>query len=65
MPLVRALRPAERLVFVVDGREVAQVVVDKTGANRAVLVLILPPSTQVRHEAAPSPVEGPPVRCPA
>lgn len=65
MALVRDLRREERLVVTVAGAVVATIVLDKVGEKRARLVLILPASTQVRHEAAPSPVEGPPVRCPA
>ena len=65
MPLVRELRREDRIIVTVAGAVVAEIVLDKVGANRARLVLFLPPSTQVRHEAAPSPVEGPPVRCPA
>lgn len=65
MALVRDLRRDESLVLTVAGEVVAEIVLDKVGEKRARLVLKLPASTLVRHEAAPSLAEGPRLRCPA
>lgn len=61
---VSKLVPGRALTLVTDGREVGTVAVRKIGASRAEVVLILPPSTTVRQEAAPS-TEGSRVRCPS